>query len=384
MKVEIHKRTNHRRSRWVLDWTRNDGQRQRRFFPTKSAAETEAQSLTLQRQQTGDVWLALTADKRNEVLTVLVEVEKRGVSLRRVWEDWRTGAGSTDLVAKKLGEAVEECLTLKRTAGRRHGYLQTLGILLRAFAAGRESVLVSDVRTSDIENWIAARHTSLWSRATAHNRLTTLFGFCVRRGYAASNPCDRLEKVSIDMRPPAILTVRQSAKVLVFMKRTNPRGLAWFALALMAGIRPEECDRIRWQDVDLDRGIVTVDAAASKVRQRRIVHLQPAAVAWLQLSKKLDAQLPLHPTSRRRFPRQVRDKLGFEAWPKDVLRHTCASYLMASWQDAPRVAAELGNSVDILMRHYRELVRRDDAERFWRLLPRLNRHPRVNPTSRAD
>lgn len=39
------------------------------------------------------------------------------------------------------------------------------------------------------------------------------------------------------------------------------------------------------------------------------------------------------------------------------------------------MAAELGNSVDILMRHYRELVRRHDAERFWRLIPRGPRMP---------
>jgi integrase len=135
-------------------------------------------------------------------------------------------------------------------------------------------------------------------------------------------------------------------------------GLAWFALALMAGIRPVECDRIQWRDVGLDRGIVTVDAAASKVCQRRVVHIQPAAVSCLQLAKMLDAQLPLQPTSRRRLLRQVRDKLRFVAWPKDFLRHTCASYMKAAWQDAPRVAAELGNSVDIPVRHSRELCER--------------------------
>ena len=67
--------------------------------------------------------------------------------------------------------------------------------------------------------------------------------------------------------------------------------------------------------------------------------------------------------------------LGFTDWPKDVLRHSCASYLMALWQDAGRVAAELGKSVNILLRHYRELVRKEDAERFWRIVPRLRESP---------
>lgn len=372
MKIRIHKRTNHGRTRWVLDWAKADGERARRFFETKTAAEQEAESLTLQRKQTGDTWLALTATKRNEVLAVLVEVEKRGVSLRQVWEDWRNGAAAAaEIIPKTLGEAVEECLAVKRSAGRRARYLQNLGILSRAFVTGRESMLVSDVKTAHVEGWIAARYKSLWSRATAFARISTFFSFCVRRGYTASNPCDRMERVSIDATPPSILTVRQSAKVMVFMKRQHPRGLAWFGLALFAGIRPEECDRVRWEDVDLERGIVTIDAAASKVRQRRIVHLQPAATAWLKLANRLGSELPLPSVTRRRYLRDVRDKLGFKEWPKDVLRHSCASYLMATWQDAPRVAAELGNSVDILMRHYRELVRKEDATRFWRIVPRL-------------
>jgi len=41
--------------------------------------------------------------------------------------------------------------------------------------------------------------------------------------------------------------------------------------ALLAGLRPVEADRIQWSDIRLDTGTVTVDAA-SKVRQRRILH----------------------------------------------------------------------------------------------------------------
>lgn len=160
---------------------------------------------------------------------------------------------------------------------------------------------------------------------------------------------------------------------MVFVKRRHPTGLGWFALALMAGIRPEECDRLTWSNVDLESGIVTVDAAASKVRRRRIVHLQPAAAAWMRLAKKLGAVLPLPHTTRRRQLRSVRKKLGWDSWPKDILRHTCASYLMATWQDAGRVAAELGNSAGILLRHYRELVTRKEADRFWNLRPAARR-----------
>lgn len=156
----------------------------------------------------------------------------------------------------------------------------------------------------------------------------------------------------------------------MFVKRNSPRGLAWFALALLAGVRPEEADRLQWSDIDLDRGMVTVDAAASKVRSRRIIHLMPAAVAWLKSARKLGAEMGVPRITRRRYLRAVRAKLGFEKWPTDLLRHTAASYLLAHHQDAGKVALELGNSPAVLFRHYRELVTREAAERFWNLKPR--------------
>jgi hypothetical protein len=52
-----------------------------------------------------------------------------------------------------------------------------------------------------------------------------------------------------------------------------------------------------------------------------------------------------------------------------VLRHTHASMRIAAGDTPDRVAADLGNSVSILLTHYRELVRREDAEEFWRLRP---------------
>ena len=65
-------------------------------------------------------------------------------------------------------------------------------------------------------------------------------------------------------------------------------------------------------------------------------------------------------------------KLGFEAWPKDILRHTAASMLMATWEDEGKVAATLGNSPTILHAHYRELVTRAEAKRCWGIGPQAS------------
>ena len=57
-------------------------------------------------------------------------------------------------------------------------------------------------------------------------------------------------------------------------------------------------------------------------------------------------------------------------WPVNGLRHSYASYRLASIHDAPRVASELGHtSPQMLYSTYREVVLPEEAERFWKLVP---------------
>lgn len=371
MKIRIHKRENHGRTRWVVDWLTKEGDRERRFFGSKAEAEAEASTLNHQRRHTGEVWLGLNSDQRNELLSVFDEIAGTGRSLREVWQGFQrhASAGGTGVV-RTLAECIEETIQAKELARRRPTYISSLNAYLKAFAKGRTQVRIDALGVADIEKWFNSRKEAPATRAANLGRLSAMFDLAWRRGYIQTNPCRRVERVHVEPKPPKILSVGEATQLLSLVRHRHSRGLAWFALALMAGIRPEECDRLSWAVVNLDQGIVTVDAAASKVRQRRIVHLQPAAVAWLRLAKALEADLPLPKVTRRRYQRAIREDLGWKkGWPQDILRHTCASYLMAAWQDAGRVAAELGNSPGILLRHYRELVRREDAENFWKVLP---------------
>ena len=56
-------------------------------------------------------------------------------------------------------------------------------------------------------------------------------------------------------------------------------------------------------------------------------------------------------------------------WKANALRHSYASYRFAQTGDAGRVAGELGNSAAVVHRHYRELVKPADAERWFAVKP---------------
>jgi hypothetical protein len=57
------------------------------------------------------------------------------------------------------------------------------------------------------------------------------------------------------------------------------------------------------------------------------------------------------------------------AWPHNALRHSYISYRIAVVQSAAQVALEAGNSPTIIFKHYRELVTKDDADKWFGIMP---------------
>lgn len=213
-------------------------------------------------------------------------------------------------------------------------------------------------RASEIPPGLHRAELPLWDLLRAYDR--------------RDNPCDAVEAPTPPRAAPSIFTVRQTARCLVFLRRRDPRLLAWFLLSTLCGLRPEEAEQTTWDAVQIDNreAHIRVEAQTSKVRQRRIVTPLPAAVAWLKIARDAGSELPLSSQVRRTAIRRLRDALHWEAWPKDITRHTAASYWLALDGNLVHIAEQLGHSVDQLKAHYKALVTRVDAERFWRLIPR--------------
>ena len=59
----------------------------------------------------------------------------------------------------------------------------------------------------------------------------------------------------------------------------------------------------------------------------------------------------------------VKARIG--KWPSNALRHSCASYYLAYHQKAAALALQMGHtSQAMIFSNYREVVTRQDAERF--------------------
>jgi integrase len=351
---------------WYLSW-KVGVKRHRRFFATRAEAEADRKVIRAQLGLVGETWMELPRQTRNEIMSVWYEVQDAGLTMRQVWDEYRSGVRGQKSSSIALGAAITEMIAAKQGANRGENYTKEMGRYLRQFATGREKLPLVAITSQVIEDWFAARREADSTRASSTARLATLFNWAKRRGYVTTNPCDAMERVTVKRGAPAIFNVEQATQAMEWARANEPRLLGWLSLALFAGVRPEEADQVSWDHIDLERGVIRIESA--KHSRRRIVHAHPTATRWIAESKRLNAWLPLAQMSRRRFLRRLRDGMGLEEWPQDVLRHSAASYWLASTQDAAAVSLQLGNSVGVLMRHYRELVSREDAARFWAISP---------------
>ncbi len=71
----------------------------------------------------------------------------------------------------------------------------------------------------------------------------------------------------------------------------------------------------------------------------------------------------------RKSKARLLEAAGIQDWPANGLRHSFGSYHLAKFHNAVETAHVMGNSVDMVHRHYKSLVTKADAENFWGLRP---------------
>ncbi len=70
------------------------------------------------------------------------------------------------------------------------------------------------------------------------------------------------------------------------------------------------------------------------------------------------------------YLKEIAKAADITSWPHNALRHSFGSYLYAKTQDVNRAAAEMGNTPNVIFKHYRALVRSSEAERYWAIIPK--------------
>ena len=92
------------------------------------------------------------------------------------------------------------------------------------------------------------------------------------------------------------------------------------------------------------------------------------SVEWM----KLGAKLPIYNLNNRwsALLKTVKAKWGIENGRTIVCVTASAPITLAHHEDAAKTALQAGHTESVLFQHYRKMVRREDAEKFWGIYPR--------------
>jgi integrase len=357
---------------YMVDAGLRNGKRPRKFFKTKGEADTHADQLRIARKNEGDGAFSLPQKLRVEALEAQKQLAEVGATLSEAVRFYVKHAAPRG--GKKLiKDAVAELLDVKRKAGKRDSYIDTLGFVLNAFAREFEGNYLHEIGRKEIEEWLDSNFKNLATRRNRIRDVSILYSFAVKRGYCAANPLDAIERPIVTPKRPEIFKV-QEAKALLTAAHDYPAlgMLGFVSIGLFAGLRTSELKQLKWEDVSLEHGVIDVSAEIAKQRQQRNVEINSTLRAWLELCAESTG--PVVPDHFRDKRSALIEFSKLTRWPKNGLRHSFGSYHIARFKNPNATALEMGhNTTDMLFKHYRNYqIRPEDAEKYWELRPPAN------------
>lgn len=342
----------------VVDW-KEGGERRRRFFDSFKAAQLFA------RKKSDVLDMVPRGEKPVEPdeFRAVIEARVHEVPLMEAVMHWRRTAGASagrlmaDLIAARLKASDEDELSVRH----RNNVTRILTVACEMMGG----MPAASVTAEDCQEFI-----ELWKGHASQKQgravLGSVFSHAMGRGWLQFNPASTLKmkrpKLSAETE---VFAVEDAAQWLCCVAAHAPACLAGWAIAMFAGLRRAEVERLEWSEVRLERGHILVTKGKSKTRTRRLVDIMPNLALILE---------PLVQESGKVFPHSPKRS---EAWAfaaygrlpaKNVARHSFVSYHLALFSDLSGTEMQAGHGRDILFQHYRELVTKGDAEAYFSIV----------------
>jgi len=345
-----------------------NGHRIRETFPTKGEAETRAAEIRIQVENEGHAAFDLPAAIRVEAQKAIEKLMPHKASITEAVDfylehvlKYRNAPVVAEIVKKLVAEAEGN--------KRRERTLKDLRVRLERFANTFGNRQLTSITREELAAWLNDPTLSARSRINYAVKVSQLYNFAIRNGWAEYNIAASIPRPTAEDTEPEIFTPEQAARLLEHAAAYDL--LPYVAIGLFAGLRSAELLRLDWSAVKLAERTIIIGANVAKKRSRRVVEINETLAAWLPLCAKRKGAIVELNDQRTLYKRlaELATAAGLEKWPDNGLRHSCASYSLALTGDAVRVAYQLGNSADMIHRHYKALVTKADAERFFALRP---------------
>lgn len=270
-------------------------------------------------------------------------------------------------------------------------------LLARSIAPEMIQVHLDDLPGSSLQRENQSRNLGVWLRWAVHH------------GWIGSDPMPpklRGMAAKTIRGESVILSPDQTKALLDATLLSNEKGMSpcgldvmpFVALSLFAGIRPAEFRKrvydkkgkrkfinLDWTDITPDG--IRISAQLSKTGMARVIPLHKTLKLWITFhyAFRKTNRGPILPPRWRETWDTWRTKHWVDAegnpisWHADQLRHSFGTYRLATIKNAGTVALEMGNSANVVLKHYWNWnTLEEDAEQFWSLHPITTLGPKLS------
>ncbi|MFT3897246.1 MAG: tyrosine recombinase XerC [Thermomonas sp.] len=234
---------------------------------------------------------------------------------------------------------------------------------LADWAASRNAGDVAALQNTQLRAFIADEHRRGLTPKSLQRRLSacrSFYQWLLRHGRIAANPAASLRAPKAARKLPQVLDVDEAVQ-LVEVPTDAPLGQrdrALLELLYSSGLRVSELCALRWHDLDLADGHVTVLGKGSKQRMVPVgSHARAALAAWREEQAQANGMVadapvfpgrggkPITPRAVQLRLRHIARRQGlFKRVHPHLLRHTFASHVLESSGDLRGVQELLGHA----------------------------------------
>ncbi len=230
---------------------------------------------------------------------------------------------------------------------------------LQGWVQARGEDDVDALQTAQLREFVAAEHRRGLSPKSLQRRLSacrSFYAWLLRHGRIVASPAAGLRAPKAPRRLPQVLDVDEAVR-LVEVPTDVPLGLrdrALLELFYSSGLRLSELCALRWRDLQLDDGLVTVLGKGNRQRSVPVgSHARRALEEW-RASTGASTDAPVFPgrgggtISQRAVQIRIRQLAARQGLFKHVhphmLRHSFASHVLESSGDLRGVQELLGHA----------------------------------------
>jgi integrase len=229
--------------------------------------------------------------------------------------------------ALKFHHAVGMYLAKQETKVRRSTFDNTkLYLTGRRYLEPLHKKPVAKVTQSDVEQCLDAipKKPTRWA---VQRCLSAFYVWAVRKGHASGNPLVKIEQIKLESRQ-RVLKDHELAVVWNALQDDDLGRI--IKLLLLSGWRANEIGGLRWDEVDLDTGLLTLPPERCKNGRAHTLTLPPLAVEIIRSVKRRDGRDFVFGKWAGGFTWWAKQKnlvqpLGLEHWTIHDLRRTVAT-----------------------------------------------------------